>query len=401
MTDRGRVLVIDLHRSFLGAQRVLVDALSGAPESHDVVVLTAGEPRLGAELRRLGIREVAVPMPDAMASVTRRKAPSPKAVLAAAGYLRDVRRAVARIAPDAVVVNTPKAHVVAALALPRALPLGARLHDVLPPSRYVRVLVGGLLARRTSSAACVSDAVRRSAVGLGYRPERTVTFPNGAPDVEPIGLPAGPPLVAVVGQLEPWKGQDVVIRAFAALAPAMPEARLRVLGRPVKGPAFARFLRCLAADLGVADRVIFEEELTGVGEIYAGVDLLVHAPVQADPLPTVILEAMALGIPVVATAVGGIPEMVEDGVTGVLVPPGDAPALEAAIGRLLGDPAAARVMGDAGRQRARERFSRARYLDEHARWIDGLLGTRPPLVADGHCVGGDTDVAILEPQAHG
>ena len=278
--------------------------------------------------------------------------------------------------------------------MPRGVPLGARLHDVLPPNAVVRGLVRGLLARRTVSVSCVSDAVRRSAVALGYPASRVRAFPNGAPAVEPLAPPDGPPLVVVVGQLEPWKGQDVVVRAFAGVAAAVPGARLRVLGRPVKGPAFARLLRGLAADLRIDDRVDFEEGLTGVGDIYAGAHLLVHAPVQADPLPTVVLEAMALGLPVVATDVGGIPEMVEDGVTGLLAPPDDVPALEAAIRRLTDDPARARAMGASGRERARAHFSRARYVEAHARWIDGLLGLEHE-----HDTGGIADVAVLEPQA--
>jgi glycosyltransferase involved in cell wall biosynthesis len=81
------------------------------------------------------------------------------------------------------------------------------------------------------------------------------------------------------------------------------------------------------------------------------------APSLSEGLSNVVLESMATGVPVVATRVGGTPEMLEDGVTGLLVPPCDAPMLAAAIGRLLGDPAMARRMGDAGRARAVDRFS--------------------------------------------
>jgi glycosyltransferase involved in cell wall biosynthesis len=104
---------------------------------------------------------------------------------------------------------------------------------------------------------------------------------------------------------------------------------------------------------------------------------------------------MALGLPVVATDLGGIPEMVEHDITGLLVPPGDVPALQAAILRLFDDPARARAMGASGRERARARFSRAAYVEAHARWIDGLLG----LPDDAHDMGSSAHVAVLEPHA--
>ena len=142
----------------------------------------------------------------------------------------------------------------------------------------------------------------------------------------------------------------------------MPEADLLVVGGPdphdLAADPEARRLRELAGRLGVADRVRFHgraphDALPG---IIAASDLVVAAP-QYEPFGIVPLEAMACGVPVVGTAVGGLLDSVADGVTGLLVPPNDPEALAAAIRELIAEPAARAAMGAAGIERARTRFS--------------------------------------------
>ncbi len=158
-------------------------------------------------------------------------------------------------------------------------------------------------------------------------------------------------LVVGVGRLVPIKGFDVLVRALPAIARAAPAARLTLVG---DGPDRAALVTEARA-LGVANRLELAGAHTEVAPFLAAADLLV-APSRNEGQGKSLVEAMALGLPVVAARVGGIPAVVEDGETGRLVPPDDPPALAGAVTQLLADPELRRRMGAAGRRRA-EQFS--------------------------------------------
>jgi glycosyltransferase involved in cell wall biosynthesis len=146
----------------------------------------------------------------------------------------------------------------------------------------------------------------------------------------------------------------VLVAAMPRVLAAVPRCRLVIVGDGEQGAAVAAAVR----ERGLADHV----DLAGVQPRAQAMARLAEADVFCLPstyegLPLAILEAMAAGLPVVATAVSGNPEAVVDGVTGLLVPPESAEALAAALVALLTDPARARVMGEAGRQRVAERFA--------------------------------------------
>ncbi|HEU5240504.1 MAG TPA: glycosyltransferase [Ornithinibacter sp.] len=175
---------------------------------------------------------------------------------------------------------------------------------------------------------------------------------------EPPALPSsGRPRLLAVGRLVERKGFDLAVRALAEL----PEAELVVVGGPpadrLDADPEARRLRSLAAELGVEDRLV----LTGqwphadLPALYRSADVVLAVP-WYEPFGITPLEAAACGRPLVGTAVGGLLDSVEDGVTGLLVPPRDAPALAAAVRRLLEDPETAAAMGARARARAVERF---------------------------------------------
>lgn len=167
---------------------------------------------------------------------------------------------------------------------------------------------------------------------------------------ERLGAGAGP-LVLYAGKLSPGKGVPVLLDAVEPLRAAVPAARVALAGKGrLAGPPPPGVLV-----LGV----LAHAELFA---LYAAADVVVVPSVWPEPLSRVLLEAMALGRPVVATAVGGTPEAVEHGVTGLLVPPGDAPALAKALAELLLDPARARGMGEAAARRAARVFAEDRVV---------------------------------------
>jgi glycosyltransferase involved in cell wall biosynthesis len=203
-------------------------------------------------------------------------------------------------------------------------------------------------ARLCARVIAVSEQVRRALVEAGV-PARLVEVVHNGYDAPP-DAPAprdGDRRVACIGRIEPAKGQLELVRALADV----PGARLVLAGRDVGG--HAADVERAARELGV------ELELLGVREDVLDViaDCAVLAlPSHTEGFPIAPLEAMAVRRPVVATAVGGTPELVADGETGLLVPAGDVDALAAAIRRLLDDPQLASELGERGRARLEERF---------------------------------------------
>lgn len=174
----------------------------------------------------------------------------------------------------------------------------------------------------------------------------TVTIPNPVAVPEDPADPAGrPPRIVTLARIGAAKGSFVLVEAFAAIAGAYPEARLVLAG---DGPQTEALRAARAA--GVADRVEMpgwvgaaeRDALLGGATIFA-------LPSRIEGLPVSMLEAMAFGLPVLVTPVGGIPDVIEDGVTGRLVPADDVDALADAMRALLDDPAAAAAMGAAAR----------------------------------------------------
>jgi glycosyltransferase involved in cell wall biosynthesis len=181
-----------------------------------------------------------------------------------------------------------------------------------------------------------------------------------------LGLRPDARVVAVLGRISGWKGQDVAIRALAQL-PA--DWVLLIAGEPWRGEErHLRGLLALAGELGVADRVVHAGFVDDVSLVYGAADVVAVPSKQPDPLPNAALEAGASGCCVIASAHGGLPEIVRDGETGVLVAPGDPDALAAAIAgadsERLGAAAAADIV---------QRFAPARMLDEVQGLYDTLL----------------------------
>jgi glycosyltransferase involved in cell wall biosynthesis len=197
------------------------------------------------------------------------------------------------------------------------------------------------------------------ALGIGRRPQ-FVTVPSGVPTAElrgrapgreaarrALGLPADAFVVAAVGRLVPVKGFDLLVQAMPALLDAVPGARAIVVG---DGPEQAA-LAMLAERLGVVERVRLHGASADVVEILAAADVLV-APSRNEGMGRSLVEAMALGVPVVGAAVGGIPAVVGDDDAGRLIPPDDAPALARTLIELGGDRGARAKLGDVARERA-------------------------------------------------
>jgi glycosyltransferase involved in cell wall biosynthesis len=168
---------------------------------------------------------------------------------------------------------------------------------------------------------------------------------------EEYGMEPGSQIVGVVGRLEPEKGHPTLLEAWPAVLRAVPDAYLLIVGEGSRRDT----LEAQARELRIAHRVVFTGRRDDMPAVTAALDVAV-LPSYREAQGMVILEAMALSRPVVASHVGGIPEMIQDGVTGLLVPPHDAEALAGAIIRLLTDHPLADTIGRAGHDMVHERF---------------------------------------------
>jgi glycosyltransferase involved in cell wall biosynthesis len=164
--------------------------------------------------------------------------------------------------------------------------------------------------------------------------------------------------VGIVGRICPWKGQHVFLEAAARVHVHWPKARFRIIGAALfREHDYQADLHRLVREHGLQDVVEFTGFQNDITSAIHSLDILVHASVVGEPFGQVIVQGMACGKPVIATNGGGVPEIVVDGQTGLLVPRGDAPAMADAICTLLADEEQARQMGILGHQRVLERFT--------------------------------------------
>jgi len=188
---------------------------------------------------------------------------------------------------------------------------------------------------------------------------------------------ASNPVVGLVGRIAPWKGQHVFLDAATIVRKRFPEVRFQIVGAPLFGEHdYEQRVRRQCTELGLDDVVEFTGFREDVADLIAGFTVLVHASTVPEPFGQVVLEGMIAGKPVVATRGGGVPEIVVEGETGLLVPMGDAEAMADAIIELLGDADRARAMGEAGRRRALSEFTIERTARQVEAIYERLLGQR-------------------------
>jgi glycosyltransferase involved in cell wall biosynthesis len=235
-----------------------------------------------------------------------------------------------------------------------------------------RLLDRELIARRADAVVAVCEHDRARMIEVERIPaEKIKVVPNGIPALPaPLGndlraefdIPADAPVVGVLATLRPAKALHLLIRATALLRRSHPAIRTLIVGSPdVDHPELPRDLESLVHELSLQEEVVFTGLRLDVPDVLRSFDVAVLCS-NHEASPLSMLEYMAAERAVVATSVGGIPDMVEDGTTGLLVQPGDVTALASAIDRLLSDPDLRTRMGVAGRQRWGREFEIGRMI---------------------------------------
>jgi len=299
-------------------------------------------------------------------------------------------RVVRDLAPDLIHAHDPHAVSMAAMAL-STISNGAR--PLLVIARRVdfhlkRNAFSRWKYKQVDAAICSSNAIRAMLIDDGIPENAAFTVYEGvqveriqalpAADVcKELWLPPGSPTVGNIAALVPHKGQRYLVDAAPVVVRALPDTHILIFGEGELRPALTRQIK----HLGLEHRVSLVGFRPDIMPLLKGLDLFVMSSIT-EGLGTSILDAMAASKAVVATTAGGIPEAVEHGVTGLLVPPHNAGALADAILALLKDVGLRRRMGEAGLARVRDRFSVDRMVDETVAVYERVAG-RPRAAGNG------------------
>ena len=364
---RPRVLLVITLAETGGAQTYVASLVPALLDEFDVAVAAHGHGFLRDAVLEAGARYVPL-------THVRRPLDPRHDVLG----LVELTRLIRRERPQVVHANSSKAGILGRLAA-TAMRVPVRFftvhgwafnaHEGAAATAYL--WADRLMRPLTSTIICVADNERRTGLeARTCRADRTVVIHNGVALDRPRRRPAppgGPLRLLSVGRLRAPKDFITLVRAVAALPPGT--ARLRVAGDGPDGAA----LEAEVARLGLGDAVELLGTRPDVDELLADSDVFVLSS-DSEGFPMSVVEAMAAGVAVVASAVGGVPEAVADGETGLLVPPRDIAALARALGGLAGDPARVAAIGAAGRRRAEERFDIAAFQRAHVELYRRALG---------------------------
>jgi glycosyltransferase involved in cell wall biosynthesis len=197
---------------------------------------------------------------------------------------------------------------------------------------------------------------------------------------EELGIKSGQILVGIIGRIDWWKGHEYFLEAMAKAIKQIPDLRGIIIGEMVEIPGcinrnqrYYKKVKKLAKALDLSDKIIFAGFRNDVPRIIGALDVIVHASSIPEPFGLVIIEGMAAGKPVVATAAGGALEIIEDGVNGLLVPCRDSKAMSRAILHVISNPDRAWQIGMAARKRVAEKFTVQHQVKAVEKLYDDIL----------------------------
>lgn len=301
------------------------------------------------------------------------------------GYARRMGRFIKDHDIDLVHTNSLKADIIGAVAArlagkPLVWHVRDRISEDYLPRRVVQVF--RWLCRNVPDRVIANSYATLETIGLPPRVDADVVYSGigraltepGEATLKELDVEDGVKTIGLVGRIAEWKGQHIFIEAAARLGDRFPKARFQIIGAALFDERdYEARIREQAAASGLEGRVEFlgfcDDVLSVIGEL----DMLVHASTSGEPFGRVIVEGMALGKPVVATRGGGVLEIIDDEVNGLLVELNDAAAMAEAMGRLLSDEAMASKMGEAGRVKVRSCFTIERATETLESIYDEML----------------------------
>lgn len=353
--SRVRVAFLDHCARLSGAEMALLRLLPALREVDPLVVLGEDGP-LRQRLEEAGVEVLVLPLPERTATLRRHRVGRRLPLSAAVdvlGYVWRLRRLLRERGIEAVHTNSLKACLYGGLAgrlagVPVVWHARDRYHEDYLPRPAVRLV---RLAARLLPRVVIANS-RTTLATLAPHPRRQPRMVVASPlaaEIRDVGrrrldatsaAAGGPLVVGMVGRISPWKGQDVFLRAVAEAVGDGPKCaiRARVIGSALFGEdAHAAAMRQLTEELGIAHCVEWRGFREDMAAELAELDVLVHCSTTPEPFGQVVVEGMAAALAVVSTDVGGPAEVIDDGRTGLLVPPGHPGALAAVLRRLAAE----------------------------------------------------------------
>lgn len=364
-----RICFVDHAGVLGGAELCLLDIAAHFSARGKVVLFSDGPFRTSLESKNVKVE--ILPAPKAISSIKREGSRGREllAIPSVVAFAWKLARLFKEF--DIIVANSQKALVVSSIAsLFARKPLVWYLHDIITAAhfgvlnRMADVFLGNLFASRIIANSESSKAAYRDAGGTN----KSIAVVHSGIDPTLFDIPESElealraelglspaPIASVFSRLTPWKGQHVVLQALREV----PDIQLLIVGAPLfSGEAeYESELKRTVNDLGLNDRVKFLGFRSDVPKLLKISDFPIHSSISPEPFGRVIVEGMMAGKPVIATTGGGASEIIQDGKTGCLVPPGDSAALATTLRRLIKHPDEAARLGMAGRLCATERFS--------------------------------------------
>ena len=338
-----RVAFVDHCARLSGAEIAMVRLIEALGGRVDATVILAEDGPLVARLQQVGARVEVLPLDSRTRELDRHltaRRPTARALGSTSAYVWRLARRLRQLRPDIVHTMSLKA---AVYGIPAArlsgTPVVWHLHDRVAPDYLPGVAVGLLRGlARTGPTMLLANSSATLATVPGARRGRVVPNPIPLPAPEHRERPFDAVRVGIVGRLAPWKGQDVFVRAFAeAFQPGSP-VRGVIIGAALFGEEeHEEALRRLCRELDVDGRVEITGFVEDVEQAISRLDVLVHCSTVPEPFGQVVVEGMAAGLAVVASAAGGPTEVITNGHDGMLVPPGDVAALADALRTLASD----------------------------------------------------------------
>lgn len=353
------------------------------PDEFRGCLVCPGEGPLSARFREIGISTHTIAYPRLRKSIDPRllwqfASSAPRVVAQLEELIRKEQA-------DLVQVNTI-INLWGAIASWRAgTPLLWHIHELIPRN-LVNRLIHRFVASTATQIVVVSDAVKQRFLAEGVPESKVHVIHNGlrlapfdavGPDTimhtrSSLGMTGDSIGVGIVGRITPSKGHSELVAALARVAPQFPSVRLVIAGEFLS-PAYEAELRAQIQKLGLQQHVVLAGHQSDIPSLMNSLDLLVAPSTAPDSLPLAVLEGMAARLPVLASRVGGIPEEVIHGETGLLVAPGDAEALAEELLALLKDASLRQSLGRRGRARVERLFTAERMAQEFAELYHSMV----------------------------